>query len=387
MIFDPPGLTSKYVVADLFAGAGGFTAGFQRAGFMPVAAVEYDRWAASTYAANFGDHVLACPVEVVGVRRVGDVLEWSGRNLVGADVRFESPAVDVLVGGPPCQGFSPLGRMNDWSFDDPRNKLWKHYVRILDVVQPKIFVIENVPELLKSPEFALLREHVGQSYDVIFGVLNAAHYGVPQARRRAIVVGSRVGPACLPPPINVRRTVRDAIADLAAVPTGEDWHLPRNPDPTSIERYKAVPPGGNRFDLMRQRPDITPNCWKKKVTGSTDVFGRMHWDEPAPTIRTEFFKPEKGRYLHPEAHRPITIREAARLQTFPDTFVFSGSNVQVSKQIGNAVPVDFAERIALGVKAMLDGIDDVDNCRAPADRRFSAMLPLFVSRETAAATA
>jgi DNA (cytosine-5)-methyltransferase 1 len=104
---------------------------------------------------------------------------------------------------------------------------------------------------------------------------------------------------------------------------------------------------------MRKRPDITPKCWLKKKTGSTDVFGRMRWDEAAPTIRTEFFKPEKGRYLHPQAHRPITIREAARLQTFSDAFIFVGSNVQVAKQIGNAVPVKLAEAIAQHLKSLL----------------------------------
>jgi DNA (cytosine-5)-methyltransferase 1 len=340
-------------VADLFAGAGGLTEGFRRAGFSPVASVEYDKWAARTYAANFGEHVMACPIEDVKVERVGEAIVWSGFGIDGETVEFETPEIDVLVGGPPCQGFSPLGRMNDWDFNDPRNKLWKHYVRILDVLQPKIFVLENVPELLKSPEFERLRKHVQKSYDLDFGILNAAHYGVPQARKRAIVVGSRIGKAMLPVATTERKTVRDAIGDLPFVPNGDNWHVGRNPKPMSVERYKAVPPGGNRFDLMRNRRDITPDCWKNKKTGSTDVFGRMWWDEPAPTIRTEFFKPEKGRYLHPEAHRPITIREAARLQTFPDAFIFLGSNVQVAKQIGNAVPVTLGERIAIQVRSTL----------------------------------
>jgi DNA (cytosine-5)-methyltransferase 1 len=340
-------------VVDLFAGAGGITAGFRRAGFTPVLAVEFDRFAARTYAANFGDHVFACPIEDVGVRRRGATLVWRGVGIDGTVTTVETGEVDVLVGGPPCQGFSPLGRMNDWDFDDPRNALWKHYARILDVVRPQAFVLENVPELLKSAEFLQLRKRIGATYDLAFGVLNAAHYGVPQARKRAIVVGNRLGPAALPAAIDARRTVRDAIGDLPFVPTGTDWHLARTPTAMSLERYAAVPPGGNRFDLQRARPDITPACWTKKKTGSTDVFGRMRWDEPAPTIRTEFYKPEKGRYLHPQAHRPITIREAARLQTFPDAFVFVGGNAQVAKQIGNAVPVDFAERIALHVRAML----------------------------------
>ena len=344
-------------VADLFAGAGGLTEGFRRAGFSPVAAVEHDKWAARTYTANFGEHVLACPVEDVSVRRSGGVLVWSGFGIDGKPIEFETPEIDVLVGGPPCQGFSPLGRMNDWEYADPRNKLWKHYARILDAIQPKMFVLENVPELLKSAEFEALEKRLKRNsngYKFKSDILNASHYGVPQARRRAIVIGSRIGEPHLPPALAERRTVRDAIGELSGIPNGVNWHVGRNPRPQSLERYKAVPEGGNRFDLLRERPDITPNCWKKKKTGSTDVFGRMRWDEPAPTIRTEFFKPEKGRYLHPVEHRPITIREAARLQTFPDAFIFVGSNVQVAKQIGNAVPVNLAERIAIQVRSTLE---------------------------------
>ena len=105
---------------------------------------------------------------------------------------------------------------------------------------------------------------------------------------------------------------------------------------------------------MKKRPDLAPRCWLNKPTGSTDVFGRLEWDKPALTIRTEFFKPEKGCYLHPEAHRPITHREAARLQTFPDSFVFSGSKIEVAKQIGNAVPPRLAKAIAQAVRRSIE---------------------------------
>ena len=337
-------------VADLFAGAGGLTEGFRQAGFTPVVAVEFDKWAAATYAANFGDHVLACPIEDVKIIRKGGRLTWKGTDVDGEPTTIETPEIDVLVGGPPCQGFSPLGRMNDWDFNDPRNRLWKHYARILDTLQPKVFVIENVPEILKSIEFDRLQRHVkklGHGYELAYGVLNATMFGVPQNRRRAIIIGSRVGTPTLPPETLERMTVRDAIGDLPLKPTGKSWHLGRNPIPTSIERYKCVPEGGNRFDLLKKRPDLTPACWIKKKTGSTDVFGRMWWDKQSPTIRTEFFKPEKGRYLHPKAHRPITIREAARLQTFDDLFIFIGSNTQVAKQIGNAVPIKLANKLAI----------------------------------------
>ena len=341
-------------VADLFAGAGGITEGFRQAGYSPAIAVESDTWAAQTYAANFGDHVLACPIERVRVRRADGALQWNGLDIEGNPISIETPEITVLVGGIPCQGFSPLGRMNDWDYADPRNKLWRDYMRVLDVVRPPVFVIENVPELLKSAEFERLKRHVRRSgYQLAFGVLNAAFYGVPQSRKRAIIIGSRVGAPTLPPETLDRQTVRDAIGDLPLKPDGRNLHVARNPQPLSLQRYRCVPPGGNRFDLMRKRPDITPQCWLDKTTGSTDVFGRMWWDKPAPTIRTEFFKPEKGRYLHPKAHRPITLREAARLQTFSDQFVFVGSNVQIAKQIGNAVPVTLAHRIALHVRSIL----------------------------------
>ena len=127
----------------------------------------------------------------------------------------------------------------------------------------------------------------------------------------------------------------------------------RNPTPKSLERYKTIPPGGNRFDLMRERPDITPNCWLNKPTGTTDVMGRMWWDRPSPTIRTEFYKPEKGRYLHPEFDRPITHREAARLQSFKDDFIFEGTKVEIARQIGNAVPPKLGETLADFVAKLL----------------------------------
>src|SRR5205823_14368021 len=114
-----------------------------------------------------------------------------------------------------------------------------------------------------------------------------------------------------------------------------------------MKRYRSIPKEGmNRFDLQKRAPELTPACWIRKKTGGTDLFGRLWWDRPAFTIRTEFFKPEKGRYLHPLKHRPITHREAARLQTFPDSFKFCGSKIEIAKQIGNAVPPRLAARVA-----------------------------------------
>jgi len=318
---------------DLFCGAGGLALGFTQAGFRSVYAVDFDKAAAETYRRNFGHEVWDREIEELE------------RIPVGAE---------VVIGGPPCQGFSPLGQMIPLAEHRQMNKLWRHYVRLVEQVDPVAFVVENVPEFLRSEEFDALDRHARDlGYEIAAGVLNAAEFGVPQQRRRAFVMAVKGTTPRLPKPTRERATVWDAIHDLPLEPNGEDWHVGRNPTPKSMARYKCVPPGGNRFNLMKKRPDLAPRCWLNKPTGSTDVFGRLEWDKPALTIRTEFFKPEKGRYLHPQAHRPITHREAARLQTFPDDFEFCGSKIQVARQIGNAVPPKLARAIALELKAVL----------------------------------
>lgn len=234
------------------------------------------------------------------------------------------------------------------------NRLWMEFAETVEVLRPEVILTENVPEFLQSMEFAAYERRMRKlGYHLDIGVLNAVHFGVPQQRRRAFCVGSRLGPVKLPSPGKERMTVRQAIGHLPLAPSGENWHIGRNPTSVSVERYALIPPGGNRFDLMRKRPDITPRCWLEKKTGTTDVFGRLEWDGFALTIRTEFYKPEKGRYLHPEAHRPITHREAACLQTFPDDFIFVGTKIEVARQIGEAVPPKLARAIARAMKSHL----------------------------------
>ncbi|MBE0448945.1 MAG: DNA cytosine methyltransferase [Actinobacteria bacterium] len=318
---------------DLFCGAGGLAEGFRQAGFTSVFAVEHDKSAAETYRTNFNHEVFVGPIEKLKTIPVN---------------------ADIIIGGPPCQGFSPLGKMSPAANHFKLNKLWKHYFRIVSEVLPRVFVIENVPEILKSNDFIILKKTARKlGYKIQSKILYAVDYGVPQGRRRAFIIGCKDAEPLFPEPTGELMTVRDAIGDLPLVPDGRNWHIGRNPTKKSLERYKCVPPGGNRFDLMRRRPDIAPNCWLNKPTGSTDVFGRLEWDKPSLTIRTEFFKPEKGRYLHPKAHRPITHREAARLQTFPDSFIFCGTKTDVAKQIGNAVPPKLAYNVALAVREVL----------------------------------
>lgn len=353
-----------YKTIDLFAGAGGLTLGFSLASensaakcFEPVFAVENDQAAAATYKGNF------------------DIHTYDG------DIEFMDPAAypsaDVIIAGPPCQGFSPLGQDRDADSRTALNRLWENFLAAVICVKPRAFVIENVPAFQNSAQFNELLNRMASDpllsrFGYAYGVLNAADYGVPQTRKRGIFMAAQDREVPWPPPPThgeapafdkPYRTVRDAISDLPADPTADqpttrqdgsqELHIRRNPRAISLQRYKVIPPGGNRFDLQRSRPDITPPCWLNKPTGTTDVMGRMWWDRPAPTIRTEFFKPEKGRYLHPEYHRPITHREAARLQSFPDTFVFEGSKTEIARQIGNAVPPELAHAIAVHLASIL----------------------------------
>lgn len=353
----------KIKVIDLFCGAGGLSTGFFKgqAGdvFECVLAIDNDSAAIKTYNANFGEHGLAVNIE-----------EWLAEN--------EVPAADVVIGGPPCQGFSLLNKNRT---GDIRRALWEPYMDFIEKSGASVFVMENVPGLLTSEEFISIRERAEQLGFMLLDprVLNTADYGVPQTRKRTIAVGVKKSnfvienlPEFPPHPTHKAPdkagdlptwlTVRDFISDLPA-PVGTEirdeqpplnLHFGRNPTALSLERYKVVPVGGNRFDLQKARPDITPACWIKKTSGGTDLFGRLWWHRPSVTIRTEFFKPEKGRYLHPDQHRPITHREAARLMSFPDDFIFLGTKTEIARQIGNAVPPKLAEPIALFVTHLMD---------------------------------
>jgi DNA (cytosine-5)-methyltransferase 1 len=352
-------------VIDLFAGCGGMTEGFRsaRRGFVPVAAVEWNLQAAATYAANFGeDHTLW--TDIAAFRDV--------------------PKVDVVVGGPPCQGFSNLGTKDP---DDARNSLWKEYMRVVLEADPQVFVLENVDRFSKTFEFDMLMNELRSGRLKRWKwhaakVLNAADFGAPQRRQRTILIASRVGPIEHPVPTHAKvalgrlkpwNTVESVIRGLPEKPeTTElpdesvevfaqtvpgifkmpDLHFGRRPTQKSLDRYHHVPPGGGRFDLPHH---LLPACWANKPTGTTDVMGRMRWDQPSLTIRTEFYKPEKGQYLHPQwdpknvsrrVNRVITHQEAALIQTFPSDYLWCGSKIEIARQIGNAVPPMLAKALA-----------------------------------------
>lgn len=353
-------MTTKLI--DLFAGAGGMTLGFVDprfcGGFESVWAMDIDPAAVDTFNENFGRHGICDDIEA-----------W-------VDEDRAVPQADVVIGGPPCQGFSLLNKQRE---GDRRRELWQPYMDIVERSGARVFVIENVAQLHNSPEHEGIRRRADEmGFDVTGDVLLAADYGAPQTRRRTVLIGRHrsLGRDARFPPLPTHaapdrhsnlprwRTVRDAIGDLPEPvgigfrdePFPLDMHFGRTPTDKSLRRYRAVPPGGNRFDLQRNAPEITPDCWIRKTSGGTDLFGRLWWDRPSVTIRTEFFKPEKGRYLHPVSDRPITHREAARLMGFPDDFRFIGSKIEVARQIGNAVPPPLAGNIAGVVRDLLSGV-------------------------------
>ncbi|TBN46774.1 DNA cytosine methyltransferase [Pseudomonas sp. BGI-2] len=348
----------KFRVIDLFSGAGGMTLGFTDerfcGGFECVLSVDNDAAAMRTH-----EQAYSAPAVV------GNIEDW-------LQTSPEIPAADVVIGGPPCQGFSLLNKNRT---GDGRRALWEPYMDVVEQCGAKMFVMENVPELLRSSEFLDIQDRaISMGFEMIFEVVNTADYGVAQTRKRLIIIGWKkrlVETPVLPIKTHSKnpddrflppwRTVKDVIADLPE-PVGIqirecapplNLHFGRTPTEKSLARYKAVPPGGNRFDLQRNAPEITPACWIRKTSGGTDLFGRLWWDRPSVTIRTEFFKPEKGRYLHPEKHRPITHREAARIMGFPDDFPFQGTKIEIARQIGNAVPPLLAGAIAKVVLKVL----------------------------------
>ena len=363
-----------YRLIDLFSGAGGMSLGFSKEfghPFKSVWANDFNKFCVNTYNENFGPHCVH-----------GDIVDILENNSI------KIPQADVVIGGPPCQGFSLLNKNRD---NDPRKKLWKPFLDVVDRSGAVMFVMENVSQLLGTLEHAeIIDTAKALGFKVWQDKLLAANYGVPQTRTRAFIIGCKfVEPSILFPPRKTHfkdlgkpeqlellfdknkhlpnpqkwRTVRDAVEDLPP-PKGTqireidpplDLHFGRNPTELSKKRYRTIPKEGmNRFDLQLKAPELTPNCWIKKKTGGTDLFGRLWWDRPSVTIRTEFFKPEKGRYLHPVQHRPITHREAARFQSFPDSFKFTGSKIEIAKQIGNAVPPLLAARVADVVRVLLD---------------------------------
>lgn len=348
---------SELTLVDLFAGCGGGSIGFQAAGFVPLAAVEIDADAASSYQANVGVTPL-----------VTDVRKVTGAALLAA-AGLRQGELTLLFGCPPCQSFTVLRQGQRASTaDKARNKLPVEYLRLVRELRPRHIAFENVPGLSGPKGRYRLRQLLtgltDLGYRYVYDQLDAKDYGVPQHRTRLVLVGSRVGEPRLPEPTHGRDgsglarylTVRDAIGGLPpALPAGtmpgaglDLLHRARNHQPLALRRLRALAEGQARADL----PAELQLACHKRHGGHYDIYGRMWWDRPAPTLTSGCTNVTRGRFAHPEQDRAITVREALLLQTFPPGTVLHGGIESMSQQVGNAVPPALARAVGLAVAAL-----------------------------------
>lgn len=345
---------AELTFVDLFSGCGGASLGLIAAGFRPLAAVEIDRTAAAAYELNTGLRPISRSIRGV-----------SGNDLLrAAGVRPEE--CTLLSGCPPCQSFTSLRKgANSTRRDRRRNSLAQEYLRVAADIRPRHIAFENVPGMLSKrwrPRFdALLDGLQTLGYQTAWSVLDAAAFGVPQHRRRILVVASRVVAPILPRPTHGEDssgllpyvTVRHAIANLPALASGEIdaedlYHRARRHSSLALRRLRAIPEGGARRDLP---PGLELECHKNH-NGHYDIYGRMWWDRPAPTLTSGCTNVTRGRFAHPTQDRAITLREALLLQTFPPGAVLRGGVEDMALQVGNAIPPLLAQRIGEAIATM-----------------------------------
>lgn len=339
------------IIGDLFAGVGGMSEGFRMAGFDVAFAVEFDKDIAAAYQKNHTEtDVYAEDITQVDVQ----------------ELHKKHPQIDVIIGGPPCQGFSQKGKR--LSLDDPRNFLFQQYVRFVKEFKPKYFVLENVPNIITTSNGYFKDQIVAAfnelGYDVTYGILKAIDFGVPQDRHRAVFIGQlgklEIG---LPKPTGEHTTIKEAIYDLPFIESAEGDevsfydkpaesafakelrrgatvlhnHVATSHSKLALERLALIPKGAGREVLPKEHRT-------KSIYSGT--WCRLLEDGVAATITTRFDTPSSGRFTHPILNRCLTVREAARIQTFPDDFIFYGSKSIQMKEVGNAVPPFLARAIA-----------------------------------------
>ncbi|MFV8418228.1 DNA cytosine methyltransferase [Mycoplasma sp. VS299A] len=344
----------KFKVLDLFCGAGGFSSGLdQLDNFETVIGTDFDKYAINTFSKNF-PKALAI---------MGDLSQEEIRNQIIKSSR--ELKVNMIIGGPPCQGFSLKGKNK--GMDDPRNFLFLEYFKIVKELQPEIFIIENVKNILNSSNGYFKNEIINifsdLGYIVTTQIVNAKNFGVPQSRERAIIIGSKTVEINIKPIIIDNFTsVYDAISDLNYLNSGEGDnaskynlkplskyqeqlrknstylynHIATNHSEIALKKLMMIPPEGDKKHMDK-------SLWGNQQFSTT--WARLKWQDISPTIDTRFDTPSNGRNSHPVLHRSITPREAARIQSFNDSFVFYGPKTSICRQIGNAVPPLMAKSI------------------------------------------
>lgn len=325
---------------DLFSGCGGFTLGFQNNNFKNIFSIDFEPSFCKTYKHNFPNHLLL----------EEDISNLNRKKILDLTKKKN---IDVIIGGPPCQGFSMAGTIGRKFIDDPRNKLFKEFARIVNIVKPKMFVMENVARLWihnkgkTKDEMINTFENLG--YNVGCRVLDAVDYGAPQFRKRIIFIGSLKKDQITFPPISlnnvmVKKTVKDAIGHFPVLKSGETSSLPNhnamNHAPQMLEKMGYIKDGGNRNDIPE---NLRP------LTGDARKYIRYDSNKPSFPITGDMRK-----VFHYNQNRALTVRELAAIQTFPDDFIFKGSSISQQQQIGNAVPPILAESIASHIKNMLE---------------------------------
>ncbi|MGL4952115.1 MAG: DNA (cytosine-5-)-methyltransferase [Mycoplasma sp.] len=342
----------KFNILDLFFGEAGFSLGFDmEKQFSTKIGVDFDADALKTFQKNFPKAITI----------QGDISEDKIKKLIIDESKKQK--INMIIGGPPCQGFSLKGK--NLGLDDPRNFLFKEYLEVVSIIQPEIFIIENVKNLYNSNNGYfknLIKDEIEKmGYIVNAGVINAKNYGVPQNRERTFFIASKNKFINLPKKTNEFITVYDAISDLSFLESGEGQmisnyifpakskyqekmrhshllnHIATSHSDLAIHKLKMIPPEKGK--------EYLPKEFHGKQKFST-TWSRLIWNDVSPTIDTRFDTPSNGKNSHPFLHRAITAREAARIQSFPDWFEFLGKKCSICRQIGNAVPPLLANKIA-----------------------------------------
>lgn len=355
-------------IIDLFSGCGGSALGFRQAGFKIKVAVDIDPVATKTFKENFPE------TKVI----TSDISYITGTELL-EKAKLNNGDDLIIIACPPCQGFSTARRRSQ-RLSDSRNIIIYEFIRLLEEIKPFAFVMENVPGLatgVGKPIFLnVLQKLKDLGYYTVHGIADAPDYGLPQKRKRLVLMGTNDNRIRLSFPRATNqnpdlpgnyllrwKTVRDTIADLKPIKAGEGSkrdYLHKSPSLSEINLTRMVHTPHDGGDRSSWPEELILEC-HKRMSGYKDIYGRMRWDSPSPTITAGCVMISKGRFGHPEQNRAISLREAARLQTFPDDFIFNGNIAEIASQIGNAVPPLLAKRIALSLNEAIKDSQKIGN--------------------------